>query len=154
MGLLTSNFYSILYYNSEVWHIENLNSNLKQLLLSASARALKICMYHPDPFLSFKKIHEINKRALPEQMMVYKHALMLYRIYNLHQPKREWMSLNFQQVLTSRQTNFKSLKVNKLKIGNNSVTNRLSILNGKIPLDWLNKSYDTYKVNCKKLFNL
>ena len=34
LQLLTSNFYSILYYNSEVWHIPNLKPQLKQLLLS------------------------------------------------------------------------------------------------------------------------
>ena len=40
--LLTSNFYSILYYNCEVWLSEGLNSRHKQLLLAASANALKI----------------------------------------------------------------------------------------------------------------
>jgi hypothetical protein len=40
--LLTSNFFSRLYYGSELWHLPTLNQNLKQLLLSASANALKI----------------------------------------------------------------------------------------------------------------
>ena len=39
LQLLTSNFYSILYYNYEVWHIPNLKPQLKQLILSASAIA-------------------------------------------------------------------------------------------------------------------
>ena len=30
-------------------------------------------------------------------------------------------------------------------------TNRLSVLNGKIPLDWLNSTIDTFKVKCKNL---
>ena len=33
--LLTSNYYSILYYNSEVWHMNSLNQNLKHSLLVA-----------------------------------------------------------------------------------------------------------------------
>ena len=40
--LLTSNFYSILYYNSEIWHLPTLKPELNQMLLSASAKALKI----------------------------------------------------------------------------------------------------------------
>ena len=42
LNLLTSNIYSILYYNSEIWHLPSLKPTLKQKLLSASARALKV----------------------------------------------------------------------------------------------------------------
>ena len=41
--IITSNFYSILYYNSEIWHLQSLKQNLKQKLLSASAKAIKTC---------------------------------------------------------------------------------------------------------------
>ena len=41
--LLTSNYFSILYYNSEVWHLPSLHVNLKQYLLAASSAALKLC---------------------------------------------------------------------------------------------------------------
>ena len=69
LGLLTSNFYSKLYYNSEIWLIDNLNPRCKQMLLSASAKALKICMFFPDPELSFLHIHDINNRAMPHAFM-------------------------------------------------------------------------------------
>jgi hypothetical protein len=39
-ALVISNFYSILLYNSEVWHSANLNVVLKQKLLTALANAL------------------------------------------------------------------------------------------------------------------
>ena len=40
LQLLTSNFYSIFYYNSEIWHILSLKPEIKQQqLLSASAQA-------------------------------------------------------------------------------------------------------------------
>jgi hypothetical protein len=42
-SLLTSNFYSILYYNSEVWHLPTLNPVSKNHLQAASANALKLC---------------------------------------------------------------------------------------------------------------
>ena len=41
--LLTFKFCSILYYNCDVWLILSLKPQLKQLLLSASAKALQIC---------------------------------------------------------------------------------------------------------------
>ena len=42
--LLRSNFNSILYYNSEVWHIPKLKPVIKQLLMSASANELKMSL--------------------------------------------------------------------------------------------------------------
>jgi hypothetical protein len=60
LTLVTENYYSILYYNSEIWHIPNLKPQLKQMLLSVSAKALKLCMKKTDPRLSFNKIHEIH----------------------------------------------------------------------------------------------
>ena len=64
----------------------------------------------------------------------------------------EFVQLNLNQILTSRQTVFKTLKNNVFKIGMNSLTNRLTHINDIVPLSWLNMSIDTYKVHCKKLF--
>ncbi len=47
--LLNSNFYSKLYYVSEIWHLPTLNSNCKKLLLSATANSLKLCNAFYDP---------------------------------------------------------------------------------------------------------
>ena len=48
LTLITSNYFSVLYYNSEVWHLPTLKPELKQHLLSASANALKLAQLHPD----------------------------------------------------------------------------------------------------------
>ena len=42
--LLTSNYYSSLYYNSEIWLSNSLKQELKQSLLSASANAIRSCI--------------------------------------------------------------------------------------------------------------
>ena len=144
--LLTSNFYSILYYNSEIWHIPTLAPELKQILLSASANALKLSQHVPNQMQSFISIHEECKRALPEQMMLYKHAIMLHKLYDENYPETEWLALNFQQTTCQRQTKFYVLKSNNYKIGNNILTNRLSTLNNKIDLNDLNKSLSSFKV--------
>ena len=149
--LLTSNFYSILYYNSEVWHLPNLKPELNQMLLSSSANALKISQRHPDRMESFTNVHKNCKRALPIQIIEYKHAILLHKLYNDQIPVSDWVELNFNQILTSRQTLFKVTKNNNFKVGNNKLTSRISILNGKIPLKDLNLSLNAFKVKYKKI---
>ena len=71
LNLLTSNFYSILYYNSEIWHLPTLSPQLEQLLLSSSAAALKLSQNVPDRMQSFINIHSECNCALPEEMILY-----------------------------------------------------------------------------------
>ena len=82
LQLLTANFYSILFYNSEIWHLPTLRTDLKKHLLSASAIALKLSKTNPDPLESYVNIHKSSKRALPNQLLVYKHAILFHKIYN------------------------------------------------------------------------
>jgi hypothetical protein len=42
LQLITSNFFSILYNNSEIWHLPKLNLILKIHLLAASATTIKL----------------------------------------------------------------------------------------------------------------
>ena len=124
--LITSNFYSILYYNSEIWHLPNLNPISKRHLLSASASALKICTPTYNREMSFRELHTLNLRATPNQFLNYKHAILLYNVYNSHQPPQDWLSLNFNQILTRRQNNFEVVKAMNFKVGFNMISNRLS----------------------------
>ena len=151
MQLITSNFYSVLYYNSEIWHLPILKHTLKQKLLSASARALKLCWKCPSDHISFESLHLMSKRATPDQLMKYKLALCLHKLYNVQFNSSEFCLLNENQILTSRQTHFVSIKSNNLRVGINRLSNRLYVLNKAIPLNWLNDSLSTYKIKCKKL---
>ena len=150
LSLLTSNFYSILYSNSEIWHLPTLKPELNQMILAASANALKTSQRHPDRMESFINIHKSCKRALPHQIIEYKHAILLHKLYNEHQPVTDWVELNTNQILISRQTHFKITRSNTFKIGNNKLTTRLCILNNKITLQDLNMSLDSFKVIYKK----
>ena len=152
LSLITSNFYSILYYNAEIWHLPTLKTTLKQKLLSASARALRVSTKVIDFYQSFNILHKSCKRALPEMFMKYKLALCLYKLYNESFNSIEFAQLNYKQVLTGRQVNFKILRNNAYKVGMNSLSNRLHCINDQIPLIWLNNSFSTYKTKCKKLF--
>ena len=120
-------------------------------LLSSSANALKICSPYYDYTMSFDFLHKINERATPHKFMLYKHAIELHKLFNLQQPPLDWMALNFDQATSRRQTHFTTLSSNNYKIGNNILSNRLSILNGRINLEWLNLTLNSFKIKCKKL---
>ena len=152
LALVTSIFCSIMYYNSEIWHIPILKATLKQKLLSASAKALRVCTSYVDYGQSFMNLHKMCNRATPESIKKYTLALSLHKLYNKDFNIIEFVHLNQNQILISRQTMFKTLKSNVFKVGMNSLTNRLTHINDFIPFTWLNMSIDTFKVHCQKLF--
>ena len=129
----------------------SLKTELKKKLLSISARALKVTIYYPDSMISFENIHKMNNRAMPEAFMTYKSAIQLFKLYNSDDHTLEWVSLNVNQIFTTRQSNFIIMKTNRTKVGLNILSNRLHVLNGMIPLTWLNQPISTFKINCKRL---
>ena len=150
--LLTSNFYSVLYYNAEIWLIPSLHQNLKRHLLSCSAQALKLLGNWRDVQISYENLHKVNKRGTPHQMTLYKHGLLLHKLYNSTEQGDEWMDINFNQSFNNRCTKFRVFDVSSLKVGKNILSNRLALINNEIEYDWLNKSLNSYKVLCKKKF--
>ena len=60
-SLVLSNYYSILFYNSQIWLIPSLSNNTKNSLLSSSAKPLKICYPHYDRFVSFELLHQAQQ---------------------------------------------------------------------------------------------
>ena len=92
LQLITANVFSVLYYNSEIWHIPSLKHELKQKLISISAKAIKTCMYYPDSMISFENIHKMNNRAMPEAIMKYKISIQLHKLYNAANPSLDWSS--------------------------------------------------------------
>ena len=89
-------------------------------------------------------------RATPESFLLYKHAILLHKLYNSDNYTPDWVVLNSIQILTSRQTNFMVLPNNRKKVGLHAFANILIIINDRIPLKWLNMSILTYKIYCKK----
>ena len=104
LPMLTSNFYSILYYNSEIWHLSTLKGPLQKQLLSASAKALRVAYHYPDPMIRYLNLHKMANRATPCMFIKYKLSLLLHRTLNHEIPENDWLSLNFDQIITSRQT--------------------------------------------------
>ena len=150
--LLTSNYYSKLYYASEIWQIPRLGANLKKQLLAASANALKLCEKFYNPDISYVDLHKKFERAQPNDFYKYRHSLLLFRIFNTAIPENDWLDLNTNMINTSRQKYFEVQNLSVYKVGNNILSNRLSCLNKKIELDMLNLPFNSYKILCKKMF--
>ena len=74
-----------------------------------------------------------------------KHAQILHKLYNAGEPDIEWVSHKFQDQFSMRQGHIIVAKANSLRVGKNIIINRLSVLNRKIPLEWLNFSYGAPK---------
>ena len=93
---------------------------------------LSFSLKNYDWYVSFEDLHAMAKRATPEKLMLYKLSLQLFKIFNYSIPVTEWYLLNQNIIFTSRQTKFKTTKRNRLRLGMNTMSNRLWILNDKI----------------------
>ena len=150
--LLTSNFYSVLYYNCEVWLSQELKGHIKQQMLAASAYALKMINNVSDLRISYQQLHVQEKRATPMSFARYKLAIQLYKIYNKLDENNDWIDMNEQQNFNARNEYFHINDASRTKIGRNTLCNRLPCLNGNIKLDWLNLSLIAFKLKAKSLY--
>ena len=101
--LLDSHFYSVLYYNSVIWLRPEIENGMKQKLLSISASALRSCLMNKCNVISFERIHELNKKCTPSQIMLYQAALSLHKTLNFEIPDFEAITVLNQMIFTSRQ---------------------------------------------------
>ena len=102
LQLVTSNFYSILYYNCEIWLSQDLKVRSKQQLLAASANALKLLNNVSDLRTSYNNLHNLEKRATPMNFAKYRLAIQLHKIYNDLSSSEDWRDMNFQQNFNNR----------------------------------------------------
>jgi hypothetical protein len=101
--LLKSNYFSILYYNCEVWLLGSLKAKRPNSSLITIFKCNKndfSAFLYPKILLSFKTFHKKAKRATPKQFSKYKLATILYKIYNQCIPHDKWIHLPFNQYFT------------------------------------------------------
>jgi hypothetical protein len=146
LTLITSFFYSRLYYGSQVWLIPSLKSILKTKLFSASGAALKLL----DRDRSFKELHKKYNRATPTQFQKYTTAVSLYDLIKKEIPEDEWINLQFNIQNDRRNTRLSFQTNNRLKCGLNCLSNRFKSINNEIDKQWIDMSRDVYKTKCKK----
>ena len=151
-SMVTAIFMSRLYYGSEVWHIPGLTRILQKKIKLASANALKLCAPGITQFSTHTEIHQLAGRALPEKMCIYRHAIVMYKLFNSIICENEFVHLNFQLYDNERGQNLVFLKEQTYDVGKNILLNRFTELNNLIDKDWLNLSLGTFKIKCKEIF--
>ena len=67
--------------------------------------------------MSFERLHTTNDRATPTQMMEYKHAILLYKLFNSTDMSNDWIDLNVQQTFNDRNHLVNVFDKSKLKAG-------------------------------------
>ena len=95
---------------------------------------------------------EFNTRILPMKMMKYRLALQLYKLYNTDDYNEGWLDLNFQQNFNGRNNYVQIMDCSRIMIGKNNIVNRLNCVNNCIDYDWLNQSFESFKIKCKNKF--
>ena len=149
-SLTVSNYYSILFYNSEIWLLPSLTANTNKIVLSASA--LKLCYPAYNNMISYDQLHSTLKRATPQAIIKYNHAILLYKTYNSEHQDTDWLDINFNQNFNERANKVIFYDTSKNKQGKNILCNRLTIINNTIPYEWLNLPYKAYKTKSKLPF--
>ena len=144
--------YSKLYYGSEIWHIPGRTLAQNKKLKLASANAIRACNTDLTIFHTHTEIHSTANRALPDQMLNYKQAISMYKLFNHCQPETEFLQMNFQYNQNPRIQHANFFARQKYDTGKNHLLNRLAHLNNKIEKNWLDQSLDTFKIKCKRIF--
>ena len=91
LTLLTSLFYSRLYYGSQIWLFPSLKHVLKTKLFSASRNALKLL----ERGKSFRELHKKYNRATPTQFQKYMTAVSFFDLVRSETPEDDWINLQF-----------------------------------------------------------
>ncbi len=150
--LLNAYYYSVLYYNSEIWLTPSLHAGPKQQLLAASSHALRSCITLNNVNISFLNLHKQAKKSTPEQLALYKISLLLYKTFNSVVQGKDWQDFTDQIICTRRQLTFEIMRSYNYKIGLNILANRFHCINGKDQLDLLNLPYPSFKYKMRNVF--
>ena len=126
-----------------------MKSTLKKKLFKLSSQALKIASEDMYNVFGGEELHLLFKRFTPHQMTNYISLLNLYRVMNHRVPETLWIQMQFNAHPLTRANQTLITPTNKLKIGSNSLSNRLSYASTLITNDDLNKEYSTFKILAK-----
>ena len=148
LSLLTSLFYSRLYYGSQIWLLPSLKRVLKTKLFSASGNALKLL----EKDLSFRELHKKYNRATPTQFQRYITAVSIYDLVKTETPEDDWINLQFNIQTDRRNERLTFQTSNAFRCGLNRLSNRFKSVTKEINKEWINQTRDIYKTKCKKRF--
>ncbi len=153
LQLVTTQYFPIVFYSAPLW-AGCLDYSSMRRLNSAHYRAIRAALrIHEIRSKSRKQLDEISSRATPMQWLNYSLASTVIRLYNFSDSNiavklRESAYVNDRMPLKAR-----FFDRSKLKIGRQSLQNRVGHLFSKISFDWVTPlSNDALRMNLKKEF--
>jgi hypothetical protein len=139
LQVITSHYYSRLYYGCEVWH-PVLNSRLKTVMLPVHYYPLRLVMNDFRKQIPKRDLCKLTKRASPDELINLRVSKMMISIANNACPYvlfNEMLSHAIQE--RRRPYNPSFLDMSRTRIGRQSFANRLSHVSKKIKFEWLSK---------------
>ena len=97
-------------------------------------------------------LQNTTDRALPDQILKYKHAILIYKLIWTCMPEEESNQMNFNANQNDSMIHQNFIKTQNYCVGQNILLNRLCVLNDWIEKTWLDLSLQSYKIKCKEEF--
>jgi len=151
--ITTPHYFGLLYYACPVWLTETTTSKQWKTLNSLHYRALRTSARDHYFRLSKEELNKLFGRATPLQWMQYANAKIAITLYNLSTGPPITARLRDCSYINDRRPGLATITDrSKLRIGKQSLVNRLSCLR-RISFNWTNGiSKDLLRINLKKTF--
>jgi hypothetical protein len=147
--VMTSFYYSILYYGAELWLHRNVSFSIKRMIRSAHYRALRLIYGN----LKRDELDKIGKRATPDEWSDYIIAKMAAGIVLRQTPVRLFLDVISNSVTERRQENRLFFSDNSYKkVGRQCFKNRLQVVSRQMKFDWLSLKPENLRPYLKKCF--
>lgn len=144
--VMTSFYFSVLYYGAEIFHHRHLSFAFKQRLRSLHYKALKV-VYGPR---SRDELDQISNRATPDEWVDYSLAKLMINCFNTCLPTSLHQCLSSQSYTERRQMGkIFTYDSSHRRVGRQALANRLSVISRKINFSWLNQNLNPHALRIK-----
>jgi len=154
LKVITSHYYSRLYYGSEVW-FWCLNSKSRGAISPIHYFPLRLAFDDFKRKYSRKELNSLASRANPFELNDYKIAKLLISILSNTDPFVLFNELLSHCVVeTRKEFNPSFLDMSRTRIGRQSLANRVNIISKQIKFEWLGKTFtkDSLRKSLKSSF--
>ena len=155
LQVITSHFYSRLYYGSEVWY-HSLTQINRNRLSAIHYYPLRLATKNFSKLISRKTLNLETQRASPNEINDYKIARLLYSIVANTSPFTLFHEVMSHAVIEERRrpNNPNFLDMSRVRIGKQCFANRLNSISKGMTFPWLliDLSPDSLRKSLKKCF--
>jgi hypothetical protein len=144
-NIITSIYFSKLYYGALVWLLPDLKEKHYRRLYSESGKALKLV----DDKLSYRQLHKLYCRATPRIYSLYLTSTLLHSYLSDEKHADQKSDINTIVTNETRNRFLTFVRNNNFKCGLNCFRNRLRPLSNVIPKTWLHLSSGSFKLKAK-----